>query len=128
MGHITGDLIAHALGRDGRDLLADTLVVLEVEAELTVEALDDKPGSPLGGLRPDTTHLRKAGSAGCSQFFNASVRIPYRMFTIYPDLHLRQSHTAERAGTCVIARDFALLCPIWASRKLLAPTASELPD
>ena len=59
VGDVASDLVAHALGWDRRDLVADALVVLEVEAELAVEALDDQPGSALRGLSPDATHLRK---------------------------------------------------------------------
>ena len=65
VGDVASDLVAHALRRDRRDLVADALVVLEVEAELTVEALDDQPGSALRRLRPDATHVWK-GQAGQS--------------------------------------------------------------
>ena len=57
VGDVAGNFVAHALGRDGRDLLADALVILEIKAKLAIEALDNKPRSTLSGLGADTTHV-----------------------------------------------------------------------
>lgn len=44
------DLVAQALRGDNRDLIAETLVGLEVERQLGVVTLDHNLGGPLDGL------------------------------------------------------------------------------
>jgi hypothetical protein len=47
---VTSDLVAKTLGGDDSDLIADTLVGLEVEGELGVVTLNDDLGGSLNGL------------------------------------------------------------------------------
>lgn len=51
------DLVAQALGGDDGDLIADSLVGLEVESELGVVSLNDDLGGLLNCLRTNATHV-----------------------------------------------------------------------
>ena len=55
-------LVAQSLGCNDGDLIADTLVGLEVEGELWVVALNDDLGGLLDGLGTNATHV--CGCAG----------------------------------------------------------------
>lgn len=56
MGSITGNLVAETLrGNDG-DLIADSLVGLEIEGQLGVVSLNDDLGGFLDGLGTNATH------------------------------------------------------------------------
>ena len=59
MGDLTGDLVAHPLRWDGGNFVTNTLVILEIEAELAIETLDDKLGGSLSSLGTDTSHVSK---------------------------------------------------------------------
>ena len=56
------DLVAQALGRNDGDLIADSLVGLEVQGELGVVPLNDDLGGLLDGLCANATHF---GGCGC---------------------------------------------------------------
>jgi len=56
MGGVAGNLVAQALGGDDSDLIADSLVGLEVESELGVVPLNDDLGGLLYGLGADSSH------------------------------------------------------------------------
>lgn len=56
MGHKPCDLVTHTLRRDDRDLIAHTLVRVEVEGKTRVVLLDDGSRRLLNGLRADTLH------------------------------------------------------------------------
>lgn len=56
---ISGNLVAHALGRHDGDLVHDAFVDVEVERETVVVLLDDLARSALDGFGADASHLRK---------------------------------------------------------------------
>lgn len=53
VGHKPCDLVSHTLRRDDRDLIAHTLVRVEVEGKTRVVLLDDGSCRLLHGLRAD---------------------------------------------------------------------------
>merc|ERR1712167_36468 len=57
VGGEAGNLVAEALGRDQRNLIADALVGGEVQGEALVVALNHLLGSTLHGLVTNTAHL-----------------------------------------------------------------------
>jgi len=56
MCSVTGNLVAETLRRNDGDLIADSLVGLEVESELWVVSLNDDLGGLLNGLGTNATH------------------------------------------------------------------------
>lgn len=65
------NLVAEALGSNDSDLIADTLVGLEVQGELGVVTLNDDLGGLLDGLGTNATHF--GGIAGCRKGKGLSV-------------------------------------------------------
>lgn len=57
------NLVSKTLGRDDRNLVADSLVGLEVESESGVVPLNDDLGGLLDGLGTNATHV--GGVFGC---------------------------------------------------------------
>ena len=54
---LSADLVSETLGGDDGDLVADSLVGLEVEGEAGIVPLDDDLGGLLDGLGTDATHV-----------------------------------------------------------------------
>lgn len=59
-------LVAQPLGGNDGDLIANTLVALEVESELRIVALNDDLGRLLDCLCPYATHVGDSVCNGCS--------------------------------------------------------------
>lgn len=57
MGDIAGNLVAQSARRNNGNLVADSLVGIEVEGQSRVEPLDDALGGLLHGLCSNATHL-----------------------------------------------------------------------
>lgn len=55
------NLVAEALGRDDRDLIANPLVRLEIESKLWIVPLDNYLSGLLNGLRSNTAHCKCDG-------------------------------------------------------------------
>lgn len=65
------NLVAEALGSNDGDLIADTLVGLEVQGELGVVSLNDDLGGLLDSLGTNATHF--GGIAGCRRAMGVGV-------------------------------------------------------
>jgi len=72
MGSISRNLVAKTLRRNDGDLVANSLVGLEVESQLRVVSLDDDLCGLLDGLGTNATHvcgildgICRGGSRGC---------------------------------------------------------------
>jgi len=73
-------LVAQSLGRNDGDLIADTLVGLEVESQLWVVTLNDDLGGLLDGLGTNATHV--CGCAACIGWFRWLSMVVVRSFAI----------------------------------------------